>query len=218
MKKKLILALLSLLAVSILASSACALKYDREHPPKAGERARRVLFDVLNSAKHPVFLKYRAQMENDDGKKEDTVVTLAIKGDLTFVDLDSKSRHLGTIYDGKSLTTTVIMHDEKMYMAIKDGPVKIPAAGEIGRPEEGERAKYAAASGAEKIKGSEYEYDRLKWEDGGEQTFYFTPWTDDWKWWRVQDGLLEILAYGGTVDDKLFKVPAGYQEMKMPVM
>ncbi|MDO5114829.1 MAG: hypothetical protein Q4D58_01890 [Synergistaceae bacterium] len=208
-----------LMTVSFMSVGASAKVYDEKDPPKVGERARHIIFDVLNKTKHPVFLKYRAEMDMD-GEKLMTLCTLAMKGNITFLEMESKAQHMSVISDAGDHSHTLIMHGDKMYMKMKDSPIKLPVFGEP--TEGGEEAKSSAPSysaGSEDIGGKIYDYDKLIEKDSEPQSFYFNVMTDEWKYWlnsAMSDKLIEILEYGAKVDDALFKVPSGYQEMKMP--
>ena len=77
---------------------------------------------------------------------------------------------------------------------------------------------FTASSGSGKINGARYDFDKIVWEDGAEETLYFLPMTDTLKWWRVNDELSEVLEYGSRgVKDEFFKIPAGYKETKLPM-
>lgn len=205
MKKTFVFALL-LIIISVSAA----------HAAKPGERAMKVFYQTLNPAKHNVFLKYKGMMETGQGKEE-SVVTIAMKGALTYTETKSEQQHTGAIFDGKTQTTTVIMHKEKMYMKMKAQPAGVPKIGPSeGETEEAERDKLTIEAGQEEINGKKYDFDRLVTKSGNASTYYFTEGTDEWKYWEFGGVRYEVLEYGTSVDDSLFKIPAGYQEMKMP--
>ncbi|MDO5562055.1 MAG: DUF4412 domain-containing protein [Synergistaceae bacterium] len=208
-----------LLAFALFAIPACARQYTKEQPPKPGERAAHIWFNVLNKSKHPVFLKYKGKVNMGSGKKEDTVTTLAMKGDMTFTDLKGESDHMSMIHNAKDNKTMVVMHKDKTYMVMTARPETVQTVGATGDvPEEKQKAQRSVEAGQETINGRKYDYDKITIDGSDTQTYYFNEMTDEWKYWRTHEDLLEILEYGSKVDDGffIFKVPAGYTEIKMP--
>lgn len=209
--KKIISALLLPFAAALIFSAAAEARvYDAADPPKPGERARAVL-RALNAVQNPVYLKYRTSGE-DGG----ATVTFASSGGMAYTDVQSASGRISTLYDAKTRDVTIISHETKSYVVARDAPAVIPFEEELARAAGGD--KFRASSGSEKINGARYDFDRIVWDDGTEETLYFLPMTDTLKWWRVNGELSEVLEYGSRgVGDDFFKIPAGYKETKLPM-
>ena len=215
-----------ILFVAALAFSAPAeaREYSAANPPKPGERARAVL-RALNARHNPVYLKYRTT-----GEYGGDTVTFASSGGMAYTDVESPGGRMSTLYDAKTGDVTIISHATKSYVVANDAPAVMPfsyvvandapavmpfeesfrrAAGEEG-------GDFSVSSGSGKINGVRYDFDKIVWNDGTEETLYFLPMTDTLKWWRVNDELSEVLEYGSRgVKEEFFKIPAGYKETKI---
>lgn len=209
--KKMISAVLLLFAAALAFSApAEAREYDAANPPKPGERARAVLRS-LNAAQNPVYLKYRTRTE--DGS---ATVTFASSGGMAYTDVESPGGRISTLYDARTQNVTIISHDMKSYVVAPSAPAVVPFEETLERAAAG--GGFTASSGSGKINGARYDFDKIVWEDGTEETLYFLPMTDTLKWWRVNDELSEVLEYGSRgVKDEFFRIPAGYKETKLPM-
>ena len=208
--EKIILAVLILFA-TVLAFSAPAeaREYSAANPPKPGERARAVL-RALNARHNPVYLKYRTT-----GEYGGDTVTFASSGGMAYTDVESPGGRISTLYDAKTGDVTIISHGTKSYVVANDAPAVMPFE-ESFRRAAGEEGDFSVSSGSGKINGVRYDFDKIVWNDGTEETLYFLPMTDTLKWWRVNDELSEVLEYGSRgVKEEFFKIPAGYKETKI---
>lgn len=186
-------------AILLLAPMCDAASYD------AGARAKNVWFGILNRASHSVLLKYK-MLGSDPA-----TITMAMNKTHVAVDMNSADGHTSVIHDTKQMKSTMVMHEDKMYMIMKTDPRQVPKL--AGDKEE--KPKMSVSAGTEKINGKNYEYDKMVFDKEDPQLYYFEPGTDKWKFWRAGGELFEILEYGTKPDASLFSVPAGYQEMTM---
>ncbi len=212
-KKKMTFFIYFALIVAFSAISLAAVP-SAEAAFKPGERAIRIWNENLNPSKQPVFLKFKASMETGDGREE-SVTTMAMKDRRVYVDVLSDMRHISTITDNTAKTTVILMHEEKMYVKMPHQESEGPKINEGKKISEAEKAKMAKSSGKEKIAGKTYDYDRIIVNGNISQTYYFEEGTDKWKYWRTDETLMEIIEYGGRVDDALFRIPKGYTKMDM---
>ena len=184
--KKIISAVLLLFAAALSFSApAEAREYSAANPPKPGERARAVL-RALNASQNPVYLKYRTRTE--DGS---ATVTFASSGGMAYTDVESPGGRISTLYDARTQSVTIISHDTKSYVVAPSAPAVVPFEETLERAAGG--GGFTASSGSGKINGARYDFDKIVWEDGTEETLYFLPMTDTLKWWRVNDELSEVL-------------------------
>ena len=207
---KIISAVLVLFAAALAFSApAEAREYSAANPPKPGERARAVL-RALNARHNPVYLKYRTT-----GEYGGDTVTFASSGGMAYTDVESPGGRMSTLYDAKTGDVTIISHATKSYVVANDAPAVMPFE-ESFRRAAGEEGDFSVSSGSGKINGVRYDFDKIVWNDGTEETLYFLPMTDTLKWWRVNDELSEVLEYGSRgVKEEFFKIPAGYKETKI---
>ena len=207
---KIISAVLILFAAALAFSApAEAREYSAANPPKPGERARAVL-RALNARHNPVYLKYRTT-----GEYGGDTVTFASSGGMAYTDVESPGGRISTLYDAKTGDVTIISHGTKNYVVANDAPAVMPFE-ESFRRAAGEEGDFSVSSGSGKINGVRYDFDKIVWNDGTEETLYFLPMTDTLKWWRVNDELSEVLEYGSRgVKEEFFKIPAGYKETKI---
>ena len=208
--EKIISAVLILFAAALAFSApAEAREYSAANPPKPGERARAVL-RALNARHNPVYLKYRTT-----GEYGGDTVTFASSGGMAYTDVESPGGRISTLYDAKTGDVTIISHATKSYVVANDAPAVMPFE-ESFRRAAGEEGDFSVSSGSGKINGVRYDFDKIVWNDGTEETLYFLPMTDTLKWWRVNDELSEVLEYGSRgVKEEFFKIPAGYKETKI---
>ena len=208
---KIISAVLILFAAALAFSApAEAREYSAANPPKPGERARAVL-RALNARHNPVYLKYRTT-----GEYGGDTVTFASSGGMAYTDVESPGGRMSTLYDAKTGDVTIISHGTKNYVVANDAPAVMPFEESFRRAAGEEGGDFSVSSGSGKINGVRYDFDKIVWNDGTEETLYFLPMTDTLKWWRVNDELSEVLEYGSRgVKEEFFKIPAGYKETKI---
>lgn len=200
MKAKFCAVTLSLfMALILFGAAADAAAYD------AGARAKKIWFQTLNRTAHSVLLKYK-MLGSDPA-----TITMAMDKTLVAVDMKSPEGHTTVIHDTKQMKSTMVMHDEKMYMVLKTDPRQVPKL--AGDKEE--KPNMTISAGTEKINGKNYDFDKIVFDKEDAQLYYFEPGTDKWKYWRAGGELFEILEYGTAPDKSLFTVPSGYEEMKM---
>ena len=166
---------------------------------RPGERAMKIWHDDLNPSKHAIFLKFKASVETGDGREENTT-TMAVKGHFMYVDVLSDMSHMSTITDNAAKTTTILMHEEKMYMKMPHQSFDGPTLNDDKDLSEAEKTKLVVSSGKDKIAG---------------RTYYFDEGTNKWRYWKTSEALMEIIEYGSKVDENLFKIPKGYTKMEI---
>lgn len=211
MKKKYLL----LKTFVLIMTAACMLTATAGYAAfQPGERALKIWGQDLNPSKQAIFLKFKASMETGDGREE-SVTTMAIKGHYVYVDVLSDMRHISTITDNAGKTTTILMHEEKMYMKMPHQSFEGPNMNEGSDLTETEKAKMVKSSGKEKIAGKTYDYDKITVNGNISQTYYFDEGTDKWRYWKTDETLMEIIEYGNKVDENLFKIPKSYTKMEM---
>ena len=181
---------------------------------RPGERAMKIWHDDLNPSKHAIFLKFKASVETGDGREENTT-TMAVKGHFMYVDVLSDMSHMSTITDNAAKTTTILMHEEKMYMKMPHQSFDGPMLNDDKDLSEAEKTKLVVSSGKDKIAGRTYDYDKIKVSEGEEQIYYFDEGTNKWRYWKTSEALMEIIEYGSKVDENLFKIPKGYTKMEI---
>ena len=165
---------------------------------------------ALNASQNPVYLKYRTRTEEGSA-----TVTFASSGGMAYTDVESPGGRISTLYDARTQNVTIISHDTK---ATSSRPPRPPSCRLRRRSSARRRRRIYGIVGSGKINGARYDFDKIVWEDGTEETLYFLPMTDTLKWWRVNDELSEVLEYGSRgVKDEFFKIPAGYKETKLPM-
>ena len=180
---------------------------------KPGERAMKIWQDDLNPSKKALFLKFKASADTGNGKEE-SVTTMAVKGNFMYVDILSETTHMSTITDNAAKTTTILMHEEKMYMKMPHQSFEGPTLNDDKDLSEAEKAKLIVSSGKDKIAGRTYDYDKIKVSEE-EQIYYFDEGTNKWRYWKTSEALMEIIEYGSKVDENLFKIPKGYTKMEI---
>ncbi|MEG1798879.1 MAG: hypothetical protein RR214_01735 [Synergistaceae bacterium] len=200
MNKKFCTAAVSFLLALLLIAPLCeAASYD------AGARAKKIWFDTLNRSAHSVLLKYKML------GAEPATLTMAMDKTRVAVDMNSADGHTSVIHDTKLMQSTMVMHEDKMYMVMKTDPRQIPKlAGE-----KAEKPTTTFTAGTEKINGKTYDFDKIVFDKEEPQLYYFEPGTDKWKYWRAGGELFEILEYGTAPDKSLFTVPDGYEKISM---
>ena len=132
-----------------------------------------------------------------------------------YLDILSGTSHMSTITDSGAKTTTILMHEEKMYMKMPHQQFNGPRLNDSKDVPEAEKAKWVVSSGKDKINGRTYDYDKIKVGEGEEQIYYFDEETDKWRYWKTSEALMEIIEYGSKVDENLFKIPKGYTKMEI---
>ncbi|MDL2298080.1 hypothetical protein LJC40_02895 [Synergistaceae bacterium OttesenSCG-928-D05] len=179
----------------------------------AGERSMNLWFDTLNTAKHPVTIKYSTKIDLGMGE-ETTEVTLFVKDSETRrVDLAAKSHHLSILTVGAEMC--VMMHDEAIFVRREIGAgKKLQLGPPVDLPSTPDSAACLISCGTEEIKGKPHYYEEMDFGDKGPRTFYYDPLTYEWRYWKTGDEMLEIFAYGNEISDRTFVVPAWYKEIK----
>lgn len=213
--KKFLLVLLCALFISCLFFSYIAESTESADvsPAAPGARSAALWFDTLNSAKHPVMLKYRTMMDLGMGE-ETTTVTINIKDETErCVDLSAKSHHIGVLTaDGD---TTVMLHQEALYVKVKAPALNIPRVGARSVVSDVVDPKtYLRAVGSEEIDGQAYEFEEMAFDGMEPQTFFYEKESGKWRYWRVGGKTFEIVDYSNEVARNAFLVPAWYSEVR----
>lgn len=209
-RKSTFIKILSIIAAAAFISVVGTLSAEAAYKP--GERAIKIWHDDLNVSKQAIFLKFK-MLEGGGG--EEGTTTMALKGSLMYLDILSGTSHMSTITDSGAKTTTILMHEEKMYMKMPHQQFNGPRLNDSKDVPEAEKAKWVVSSGKDKINGRTYDYDKIKVGEGEEQIYYFDEGTDKWRYWKTGDTLMEIIEYGNKVSEDLFKIPNGYTKMEI---
>lgn len=181
-----------------------------ENQEEQGTLTKNLLREVL--AKPQVYLKYKTQMDLGMGEEEVTV-SYALMGDMEYIETASSVSHVSMLETQEGNYT--IMHDQKVYMRTTDDvDLELDGVGDDNIEDELEDARFT--SGKENINGVEYDYEEM-FEDGEYSRFYYNPSTRLWEYWKIGDNqLLKIEEYRNKVDESLFQIPEGYEEVTMP--
>lgn len=213
--KKFLLVLLCALFISCLFFSYIAESTESADAASVepGRRSADLWFETLNSAKHPVMLKYRTTMDLGMGE-EMTTVTINIKDETErCVDLSAKSHHVGVLT--VSSDTTVMLHQEALYVNVKAPALNIPRVGARSVVSDTVDPKTCLrAIGTEEIDGREYEFEEMAFDGAEPQTFFYEKETGKWRYWRADGKTFEIIDYSNEVARNAFLVPAWYSEVK----
>lgn len=214
MKKVLLLALSLMLIFALVACGGNEGPVDPEDlgadMPSDEYRAMAIIRDVLNVEDNTLYMSFTTEFENDL-----IDVDLYIKGDKTRMDTSDPE------YGGMSVITTetveyILMHDSKSYY--KTAYMDDADDMDFLFTDE-DMDDYVVTTGQEEVNGTLYDFEKLVEvdEDGVEDItiFYFIPDTDKWAALRSEETMMYINEISSNVDDSVFEIPSGYQEIVM---
>ena len=173
-------------------------------------------YNTFSSIKDDYVISLEGKEDMGEGE-ENVTMTVAAKGENSYVDLKATSQHVTVIY--KDNTTYVISHDQKMYM-VQEGKAEdsfedmsLLTAEEL---KEMETKEYT--TGKETIDGTEYEYEEYKDEEENTiERFYFLGAELRYVKDIAEDGteqLMKVNNISSDVDDSLFEIPTDYQKVE----
>lgn len=173
-------------------------------------------YNTFSSIKDDYVISLEGKEDMGEGE-ENVTMTVAAKGENSYVDLKATSEHATIIY--KDNATYVISHDQKMYM-VQEGKsedsfedMSLLTAEEL---KEMETKEYT--TGKETIDGTEYEYEEYKDEEENTiERFYFLG--EELRYVKdiAEDGteqLMKVNNISSDVDDSLFEIPTDYQKVE----
>ena len=149
------------------------------------------------------------------------VITLAIKGEDIYMDIDATSDHMSIMY--KDDTTYVISHADKMYMTSEgkdeelfeeDDNLAIFSVEDLNAMAE---AHYT--TGKEDVNGTEYDYEEFKDEETGvSDKYYFSG--EDLIYIKTinengEEDIMKVIKLSSEVDDNIFNIPTGYEKLEV---
>lgn len=151
---------------------------------------------------------------------ENSTMTLAMRGEDIYMDVDATSGHLTIMY--KDNTTYVVSHADKMYMTEEGKNEEIFAEEDMFAFSKEdlqyiETAKYE--TGKEEVNGTEYDYEEYKDEEAGTtERYYFSG--EDLKYIKTTDAngqeeIMKVVKLSSDVEDSIFNLPADYQKIEV---
>ena len=185
------------------------------------EGAKSKTYNVLSEAfsGDSYILTVEGNMDLGQGV-ENSIMTLAMKGEAVYMDVDATSGHLTIMY--KDNTTYIVSHDDKMYMTTEGKDDEMFEGNDMLMFSEEdlkdmETAKYE--TGKEEINGTEYDYEKYKDEETGTtETYYFLG--EDLKYIKTtnengEEDIMKVIKLSSEVDDNIFDLPTDYQKLEM---
>lgn len=219
MKKILKLSLILLLVVSLaFAVTGCGDKDESNTVAQENQDENNVkskTYDLLSKvfSGDSYIMSFEGEMDLGEGT-ESTTLTVAVKGNDVYTDIDATSQHISVII--KDNTTYVVSHDEKMCITTEgENESLIDNDMLISKDELKEMESQEYTTGKETIDGTEYEYEEYKDEEIGiSERYYFSG--SDLKYIKSidEDGeeeIMKIIKLSSEVDEAIFNVPEGYQ-------
>lgn len=216
MKKILKLSLIILLVVLLaFAITGCGEKEENNVAVEQdnGKSKTYNLFSQVFSG-NSYIMSFEGEMDLGEGT-ESAVLTVAVKENNVYTDVDATSQHLSVIV--KDNTTYIISHDEKICMTTQGEDESILGDDMLliseDQLKEMENQEYT--TGKETIDGTEYEYEEYKDQEIGiSERYYFSG--SDLKYVKSidEDGeeeIMKIIKLSSDVDSAIFNVPEGYQ-------
>lgn len=151
---------------------------------------------------------------------EHSTMTLAMRGEDVYMDVDATSGHLTIMY--KDNTTYVVSHADKKYITEEGKNEEIFAEEDMFAFSKEdlqyiETAKYN--TGKEAVDGTEYDYEEYKDEEAGTtERYYFSG--EDLKYIKITDAngqeeIMKVVKLSSDVEDSIFNLPTDYQKVQM---
>lgn len=151
---------------------------------------------------------------------ENSKMTLAMRGEDIYMDVDATSGHLTIMY--KDNTTYVVSHADKMYMTLEGKDEEIFEEDDMFAFSK-EDLQYIETSkyntGKESVDGTEYDYEEYKdEEEGTTEKYYFSG--EDLKYIKTTDAngqeeIMKVVKLSSDVEDSIFNLPADYQKVEV---
>lgn len=219
MKKLLKSILVIMLIVSLaLVITGCGNKTSKENET-VEDNGKSKTYNALNKAfsGDSYIMSLEGKLDLGEGM-ENSKITVAIKGEDIYMDVDATSGHLTIMY--KDNSTYILSHEDKMYMVseekdedlFSDDDMFILSKEDL---KEIETAEYK--TGKETIDGTEYEYEEYK-ADGNEKTdrYYFAG--NDLKYIKTtnengEEEIIKVIKLSSEVDDSIFDIPTDYEKL-----
>lgn len=180
------------------------------------DKTKSKTYNTFSSIKNDFVISLEGKEDMGEGE-EYVTMTVAVKGENSYMDLKATSQHVTMVY--KDNSTYIISHDEKMYM-VQEGKTESSFDGTPILSEEDlkeiETKEYT--TGKEKIDGTEYEYEEYKDEEENTiERFYFLG--EELRYIKdiAEDGTEQIMKVNNIssdVDDSLFEIPTDYQKVE----
>lgn len=188
-----------------------------------GNNAKSKTYTVLSKAfsGDSYIMTLEGNMDLGEGI-ENSTMTLAMRGEDIYMDVDATSGHLTIMY--KDNTTYVVSHADKMYMTEEGKNEEIFAEEDMFAFSKEdlqyiETAKYE--TGKEEVNGTEYDYEEYKDEEAGTGTterYYFSG--EDLKYIKTTDAngqeeIMKVVKLSSDVEDSIFNLPTDYQKVEV---
>ncbi len=158
-------------------------------------------------------MKYKTIMDMD-GNEVEMEITMAVMDGMSAMVMDSDM--LESITINRDGNIYIISHENKTMMVLPEGTQMETEEESITPVELGEYTMEYAGSGKEDFMGKERKYEEYVMEEG-KVKYYFDG--NDLEGISSSIGehttLMEIEEMSDTVDETLFELPLGYQEIKL---
>ncbi len=217
MKKLLKLSLIIMLVISLAFVVTGCGNNDDANKAEGNEKSK--TYNALSEAfsGDDYIMTLEGDMDLGEGT-ENTTMTLAMKGENVYMDVDATSGHLTVMY--KDNTTYVVSHADKMYMTTEGKNEEIFSEEDMfafskDDLKEIEDSEYT--TGKETINGTEYEYEEYKYEDGTTERYYFSG--NDLTYIKTtsEDGTeetMKVVKLSSEVEDSIFELPTDYKKVE----
>lgn len=185
------------------------------NPPQEQTASEKLLSDfyrkMMEDGKYT--MKYKTFMR-EGGSEGEMEVTLAVMGEMTAMIMDSDD--FESMIINKEDAVYMVDHESKTIMVF---PQSLPVAEGTDTASPEDLSDYEmnyVGSGFEVFMGKERKYEEYAFE-GGSSKYYFDG--DDLDGMLIRMGeqttIMDIEEISDTVDESLFELPSGYQEIKM---
>lgn len=227
MKKLLKLTLIVLLIIALaFAVTGCGNKEENNEAAnitaenKDEDNGKSKTYNLLNKVFSDGDYVLSLQGKTDLGEgEEEATITMAVKGENIYMDVDATSGHLTVMY--KDNNTYMVSHNDKMYVTMegKDESTFDDDMTLISKEDLNKMEAQEYKTGKETIDGTEYEYEEYEDQDTVViERYYFSG--NDLKYIKSidEDGeeeLMKVIKLSSEVDDSIFEVPSDYQKVEM---
>lgn len=211
----------SILAIMLVISLALVVTGCGNNEENKENNAKSKTYTVLSKAfsGDSYIMTLEGNMDLGEGV-ENSTMTLAMRGEDIYMDVDATSGHLTIMY--KDNTTYVVSHADKMYMTEEGKNEEIFAEEDMFAFSKEdlqyiETAKYE--TGKEEVNGTEYDYEEYKDEEAGTtERYYFSGNYLTYIKTTDEDGaeeIMKVIKLSSEVDDSIFDLPTEYQKVEM---
>lgn len=165
--------------------------------------------DMMKNGKYT--MKYKTTM-SIEGNEREIEITLAVLDGMTAMIMDSDEFETTTLFRDEAIH--LINHETRTIMIMPEG---LPTENEEISPDDlGQYDMVYVGSGREDFMGKDRKYEEYAVEDGSIK-YYFDG--DDLDGMKMVMGdnisIMEIEEMSNTVNESLFELPSGYQEIKL---